>query len=391
MFIGVLVYSEAGYALRPPSHFNGVTKEFIKLQNGTETVLNNIEKALSKEEVDNFYEELLSINPASFSNSDYADILYMNMILILAEREQKQGNVPIVATVVNSETGEIIIGERSLYEDKKFGDISLYEHAEIDALKKAVNKGWDMSNTVVYVTVESCLYCALAIVNNFRPSRIVFATIDTFRLLQGRGFEIVKEGGISISSVSSGIIQQRASTLIDLYSSSLSSDMKSFREPDSQYFKDKELLEDVEILLIIIDVIISADKFKIDTPKILTLLLYYFIKINNLLPNEEYPQIIAIDTNHMSLDFLSENFYNNTLVEVAGAKSRINSKDDRFKVILLGEDENIKMHYQALIDSGLVDLNKVYIFKRGQLISYSNSSLSVIKKDALSRKSQTDL
>jgi len=36
MFIGVMVYSETGYALRPPSHFSKKTEEIIKKQHDIE-------------------------------------------------------------------------------------------------------------------------------------------------------------------------------------------------------------------------------------------------------------------------------------------------------------------------------------------------------------------
>ena len=103
------------------------------------------------------------------------DIALMGQAIELAKRAAEQGEVPVGALVVKSDTGEVVSGAYNLRESGK----SATAHAEILAIEDACKKlgGWRLSGCTLYVTLEPCPMCAGAIINS-RIDRVVYGASD---------------------------------------------------------------------------------------------------------------------------------------------------------------------------------------------------------------------
>jgi len=101
------------------------------------------------------------------------DLHFMHHALILAERAQAAGEVPIGAVVVR---GGRIIGEGW---NQPIGAHDPTAHAEIVALRAAATAAanYRLAGTTVYVTLEPCPMC-LGAMQNARVSRVVFGAWD---------------------------------------------------------------------------------------------------------------------------------------------------------------------------------------------------------------------
>lgn len=105
------------------------------------------------------------------------DIQLMRQAIELAKTAAEQGEVPVGALVVKSDTGEVISGAYNLRESEK----NATAHAEILAIEAACRRlgGWRLSGYTLYVTLEPCPMCAGAIVNS-RIDRVVYGASDAF-------------------------------------------------------------------------------------------------------------------------------------------------------------------------------------------------------------------
>lgn len=97
----------------------------------------------------------------------------MRHALLLAERAQAAGEVPVGAVVIKDGT---IIGEGS---NRPIAAHDPSAHAEIVALRAAAAavSNYRLLDTTLYVTLEPCVMCAGAIVHA-RVSRVVFGARD---------------------------------------------------------------------------------------------------------------------------------------------------------------------------------------------------------------------
>ena len=98
---------------------------------------------------------------------------WMSRALELADLAQQQGEVPVGAVVVKDDK---LISE-GFNQSIKCNDPSA--HAEIVALRNAgqVLKNYRTVDTTMYVTLEPCAMCAMALVHA-RVKTVVFATRD---------------------------------------------------------------------------------------------------------------------------------------------------------------------------------------------------------------------
>ena len=103
------------------------------------------------------------------------DIALMKQAIELAKTAAEQGEVPVGALVVKSDTGEIVSSAYNLRERGKCATA----HAEILAIENACRSlgGWRLSGYTLYVTLEPCPMCAGAIINS-RIDRVVYGVSD---------------------------------------------------------------------------------------------------------------------------------------------------------------------------------------------------------------------
>ena len=103
------------------------------------------------------------------------DVALMKQAIELAKKAAEQGEVPVGALVVNSESGEVVASAYNLRESGKCATA----HAEILAIEDACKRlgGWRLSGYTLYVTLEPCPMCAGAIINS-RIDRVVYGVSD---------------------------------------------------------------------------------------------------------------------------------------------------------------------------------------------------------------------
>ena len=108
-------------------------------------------------------------------DTEQRDIAFMTHALDLAKTAAEQGEVPVGALVVKSDTGEVVASAYNFRENGK----SATAHAEILAIEEACKKvgGWRLSGHTLYVTLEPCPMCAGAIINS-RIDRVVYGVSD---------------------------------------------------------------------------------------------------------------------------------------------------------------------------------------------------------------------
>lgn len=101
------------------------------------------------------------------------DERWMRHALMLAQRAQAEGEVPVGAVLVKDDE---IIGEGW---NRPINTHDPSAHAEIMALRAAAQKleNYRLPSTTLYVTLEPCIMCAGAI-THARVSRLVFGATD---------------------------------------------------------------------------------------------------------------------------------------------------------------------------------------------------------------------
>ena len=138
---------------------------------------------------------------------DFNDVFYMERALELAkEGIGKTKTNPLVGCVIVKD--EKIIGEGA---HLKFGD----NHAEVNAILDAQNKGEDIKGATLYVNLEPCSHtgktppCANRIVEE-GIKRVVIGTLDPFPKVSGRGVKILEDAGISVTE---GLLEEECLNL----------------------------------------------------------------------------------------------------------------------------------------------------------------------------------
>jgi tRNA(adenine34) deaminase len=142
---------------------------------------------------------------------DLKDQQFMQQALLLAERAESQGEVPVGAVVVLD--GKII-GEGW---NQPIGLQDPTAHAEIVALRDAALKvgNYRLPQTTLYVTLEPCPMCAGAIVHA-RVARVVYAADDPKGGAAGSVFDLLPtdERFNHCVAVKGGVLQHRATELL---------------------------------------------------------------------------------------------------------------------------------------------------------------------------------
>ncbi|MET0064514.1 MAG: tRNA adenosine(34) deaminase TadA [Candidatus Thiodiazotropha endolucinida] len=142
---------------------------------------------------------------------DLQDQQFMRQALLLAQRAESQGEVPVGAVVVLE--GEII-GEGW---NRPIALQDPTAHAEIVALRDAASRigNYRLPGTTLYVTLEPCPMCAGAIVHA-RVGRVVFAADDPKGGAAGSVFDLLPTDHRFNHSVvvKGGVLQQRATDLL---------------------------------------------------------------------------------------------------------------------------------------------------------------------------------
>jgi diaminohydroxyphosphoribosylaminopyrimidine deaminase/5-amino-6-(5-phosphoribosylamino)uracil reductase len=136
-----------------------------------------------------------------------SDRIFMRRALNLAKKRKglTHPNPAVGAVIVKD--GKII-GEGS---HKKAG----MPHAEREAIKDAISKGFDISGSTMYVTLEPCCHygrtppCTEAIIDS-RIKKVVVATLDPNPLVAGKGIEILRNQGIEVEV---GVLEKEAKEL----------------------------------------------------------------------------------------------------------------------------------------------------------------------------------
>ena len=102
-----------------------------------------------------------------------ADIDFMRLALQQASRARAAGEVPVGAVLV---TGDRVIAEGA---NRPIAANDPTAHAEIEALRSAGRAlgSYRLTDTTLYVTLEPCPMCAMAIVHA-RVRRLVFGAWD---------------------------------------------------------------------------------------------------------------------------------------------------------------------------------------------------------------------
>ncbi len=135
------------------------------------------------------------------------DNQYMQRAFELAVLAEEKGEVPVGAVLVKDNE---IIGEGF---NQPILNHDPSAHAEIMALRQAGQKlqNYRLVDTTLYVTLEPCAMCAMALVHA-RVSRVIFATKDSRTGAAGSVFDILEHDALNHHcEVQSGLLQAEAS------------------------------------------------------------------------------------------------------------------------------------------------------------------------------------
>lgn len=135
---------------------------------------------------------------------------YMQAALAQAKIAQSKGEVPVGAVVELD--GELI--GKGYNQNRMLNDPSA--HAEILALREAANSigNYRLNNANLYVSLEPCVMCAGAILHA-RIKRVIYAASDERWGAAGSVANVLQSPLLNHQcSVTSGLMQQEASTLI---------------------------------------------------------------------------------------------------------------------------------------------------------------------------------
>jgi tRNA(adenine34) deaminase len=135
---------------------------------------------------------------------------YMKEAYKLAEKAQKEGEVPVGAVIVY----ENKIIARGYNRRKK--EETTDSHAEMVAIKKANKKigSWRLEDCDLYVTLEPCPMCAGAIVQA-RIRSVYYGAKDTKAGAFGSVFDLAKIEGLNhYPSVEGGIMEEECGAIL---------------------------------------------------------------------------------------------------------------------------------------------------------------------------------
>ena len=142
--------------------------------------------------------------------SETADLKFMEEALREAQKALNKGEVPVGAVIAQA---GVIIG-RGHNSKEKGHDPSA--HAEMLAIRSAAKKlkGWRISHSTLYVTLEPCLMCMGALIQARLP-RLVFAAFDPKAGACGSLYDVSNDKRLNHRlDVTSGVSAQKAGALL---------------------------------------------------------------------------------------------------------------------------------------------------------------------------------
>ncbi len=135
------------------------------------------------------------------------DKFFMEEAIKLAKRRKG-------LTHPNPTVGAVIVKDGKII-GKGFHKKAGMPHAEREAIKDALEKGYDIKGSTMYVTLEPCCHygrtppCTEAIIDS-RIKRVIVATLDPNPQVAGKGIQILKEKGIQVEV---GVLEEEAKEL----------------------------------------------------------------------------------------------------------------------------------------------------------------------------------
>ncbi len=145
---------------------------------------------------------------SGFSDTDHA---HMRRALAAARRAGKAGEVPVGAVVVSAR-GELLASGRNQRESAH----DPTAHAELVAVRRACRKvkNWRLTGATVYVTLEPCLMCLMAM-KNARVARVVYGASDVKRgAAKYAGLKVAEDGNLNPLECLGGLDAGEAESLL---------------------------------------------------------------------------------------------------------------------------------------------------------------------------------
>ncbi len=145
---------------------------------------------------------------ATFTDTDRR---WMRRALEAARRAGAAGEVPVGAVVV-SRSGELLATGRNFRESAH----DPTAHAELVAVRRACRKtrNWRLTGATVYVTLEPCLMCLMAL-KNARVSRVVYGAPDLKRgAARYAGLKVAEDGNLNPISCEGGLDRIESESLL---------------------------------------------------------------------------------------------------------------------------------------------------------------------------------
>ncbi|MGB3113886.1 MAG: deaminase, partial [Candidatus Omnitrophota bacterium] len=285
---------------------------------------------------------ITSLDPDSFAWND--ENVVMNKILSIAEKDSRTGRkgLFIAGALVRDDGENLIASEVSVPEITGiYGHVG--DHVEMIILKEAQRRGWDLSRCTLYVTLENCYNCAKAISNNFRPKKVIIGCEDDSQKgpndlsVDGRGFTFLNAGGIPTKIIKNDALYERALNLMekqDLWAQINRTEYeKARKDPEgtlkviynSNYLKDKEDYDDF-----------------------LDWTVYWLVKNSDQFDSNEWQQVYAIDADKF-VDEPGSILTEEAIQLILWGVLRINSSNDKYKLVLTGGAENCQKVADAVI------------------------------------------
>ncbi|MWN05430.1 tRNA adenosine(34) deaminase TadA [Gilliamella sp. Pas-s95] len=140
-----------------------------------------------------------------------SDEIWMRHALMLANRAESIGEIPVGAVIVDENNQ--IIGEGFNQPISKHNPTA---HAEILAIEQAGKflNNYRIINTTLYVTLEPCIMCAGAIIHS-RIKRVVYGANDYKTGAAGSFIDILAQQGINhYAEVTGGVLANECSTIL---------------------------------------------------------------------------------------------------------------------------------------------------------------------------------
>lgn len=144
---------------------------------------------------------------------DNQDEYWMQQALILAQRAQDEGEVPVGALLVLDGKA---IGEGW---NRPIGRHDPTAHAEIMALRQGgqVLQNYRLLNATLYVTLEPCVMCAGAMVHS-RIGRLVYGADDVKTGAAGSLIDILRHPGMNHQvEIVSGVLATECSAMLSAF------------------------------------------------------------------------------------------------------------------------------------------------------------------------------